>query len=127
MAALSCMSLTRVVARAFPLKLTTELLTKPVPFTVKVKAGPPASALGGENELIVGWGGGGGGGGGGGAEPPPQPARHTLKHKATSAIEMWSVRSVMSHLLVQCGDFGPVPPSRSIPRTSHVGPIYLPL
>ena len=33
-----------VVGRSLPLKRTTEVLTKPVPFVVSVKAGPPAVA-----------------------------------------------------------------------------------
>lgn len=42
MAAVSLVTLTKVVVRAMPLKLTTELLMKPVPLTVKVKAAEPA-------------------------------------------------------------------------------------
>jgi len=56
MAAVSCVTLTNVVARALPLKLTVEPLTKFVPFTVKVKVGPPAMALAGEMLVIVGGG-----------------------------------------------------------------------
>ena len=54
MAAVSCIALTNVVARALPLKLTLEPLRKFVPFTVKVRAGPPAMALVGEILVIVG-------------------------------------------------------------------------
>ncbi len=54
MAAVSCVALTKVVVRAFPLKLTVEPLTKFVPFTVKVKAAPPAMALVGEMLVMVG-------------------------------------------------------------------------
>jgi hypothetical protein len=57
MAALSCVALTKVVVRAFPLKLTVEPLTKFVPFTVNVNPGPPAIALVGEMLVIVGAGG----------------------------------------------------------------------
>jgi len=53
-AAVSCVALTNVVATAVPLKLTVEPLTKFVPFTVKMKAGPPAMALVGEMVVIVG-------------------------------------------------------------------------
>ena len=56
MAAVSCVALTNVVARALPLKLTVEPLTKFVRFTVKMKAGPPAIALVGEMLVIVGAG-----------------------------------------------------------------------
>src|SRR5713101_4330184 len=55
-AAVSCVALTKVVVRAFPLKLTVEPLTKFVPFTVKVNAAAPAMALVGEMLVIVGTG-----------------------------------------------------------------------
>ena len=55
-AAVSCVALTNVVVLAAPLKLTTEVDTKPVPFTVRVKAAPPAVALVGEREVSVGAG-----------------------------------------------------------------------
>jgi len=45
-----------VVALAAPLSFTTEVDTKPVPFTVSVKAAPPAVALVGEIEAAVGAG-----------------------------------------------------------------------
>lgn len=38
----------KVVATLFRLKLTCEFATNPVPFTVRVNAGPPAVALKGE-------------------------------------------------------------------------------
>jgi hypothetical protein len=52
----SCVGLTKVVVPAVPLKLTTEEETKFVPFTVSVKAAPPATALAGESDAIVGRG-----------------------------------------------------------------------
>jgi hypothetical protein len=55
-AAVSCVALTKVVVRVFPLNLTVELLTKFVPFTVKVNAVPPAFALTGERVVTVGTG-----------------------------------------------------------------------
>jgi len=56
MAAVSCVELTNVVARAAPLKLTTEAASKFVPFTVNVNAALPAIALVGESVVIVGAG-----------------------------------------------------------------------
>jgi hypothetical protein len=53
-AAVSCVALTNAVALAAPLKFTTELETKPVPFTVNVKAAPPTVALVGESVVITG-------------------------------------------------------------------------
>jgi hypothetical protein len=55
-AAVSCVALTKVVVLADPLKFTTELETKPVPFTVNVKAAPPTVALVGEIVVIAGAG-----------------------------------------------------------------------
>ncbi len=55
-AAFTCVALTNVVVRFDPFHLTTAPLTNPVPFTVKVNAAPPAVALVGDNELIVGTG-----------------------------------------------------------------------
>lgn len=54
MAAVICVALTKVVVLAAPLKFTTEAATKLVPLTVRVKAAPPAVALVGESEVIVG-------------------------------------------------------------------------
>jgi hypothetical protein len=54
MAAASCVVSTKVVIRAFPLKLTVEPLTKFVPFTIKVKPAPPAMALVGKMLVIGG-------------------------------------------------------------------------
>ena len=53
-AAVNCVALTNVVVLAAPLNFTTDVDTKPVPFTVRVKAAPPAVALVGERELSVG-------------------------------------------------------------------------
>jgi hypothetical protein len=55
-AAVSCAALTKIVARVFPLKLTVEFVTNPVPFTVRVKATPPAVVLDGERVVMVGKG-----------------------------------------------------------------------
>jgi hypothetical protein len=54
--AVSCVLPTNVVVRATPFQLITAPLTKFVPLAVKVKAAPPAFALAGDNELIVGRG-----------------------------------------------------------------------
>ena len=50
------MALTNVVVLAVPLKFTTEEELKNVPFTVSVKAAPPAVALVGDSVVIVGTG-----------------------------------------------------------------------
>jgi len=55
-AAVTCVALTNVVVLAAPLNFTTDEDTKPVPFTVRVKAAPPAFALVGEIEVSVGAG-----------------------------------------------------------------------
>ena len=55
-AAVNCVALTNVVVLAAPLNFTTDVDTKPVPFTVSVKAAPPAVALVGESEVTVGAG-----------------------------------------------------------------------
>jgi hypothetical protein len=55
-AAVSCVALTNVVVLAAPLNFTTDVDTKPVPLTVRVKAAPPAVALVGEREVAVGAG-----------------------------------------------------------------------
>lgn len=54
--AVICVALTKVVTRARPLKLTTELLLKFVPLTVSTNVGSPAVTLGGEIVVIVGTG-----------------------------------------------------------------------
>ena len=46
----------KVVARRLPFQSTTELETKFVPVTVRVKAAPPAAVLEGEGEVAVGAG-----------------------------------------------------------------------
>ena len=55
-AAVSCVELTNVVVFAIPLNFTTEVEAKPAPFTVSVKAAPPAVALGGAIETAEGTG-----------------------------------------------------------------------
>ena len=55
-AAVNCVALTNMVVLAAPLNFTTDADTKPVPFTVRVKAAPPAVALVGEREVAVGAG-----------------------------------------------------------------------
>jgi hypothetical protein len=52
----NCVAFTNVVVLALPLKFTTEVETKFVPFTVSVKATPPFTALAGESEVMVGTG-----------------------------------------------------------------------
>jgi hypothetical protein len=54
--AVSFVALTKVVVLAAPLNFTTDVDTKPVPLTVRVKAAPPAVALAGEREVSVGAG-----------------------------------------------------------------------
>src|SRR5579872_7114180 len=56
MAACNWVAPIKVVVRAAPFQLTTELLMKPVPFTVKVKAAAPAVAPVGAREVIEGTG-----------------------------------------------------------------------
>jgi hypothetical protein len=55
-AAVSCVALTYVVVRFVPFHLTTELEMKLVPFTVRVKATPPAVADEGLRLVVVGRG-----------------------------------------------------------------------
>jgi hypothetical protein len=55
-AAVSCEAETYVVVRANPFHRTDELEIKPVPVTVRVKAGPPAVAELGERVVMVGTG-----------------------------------------------------------------------
>ena len=55
-AAVNCVAFTNVVVLAAPLNFTTDVETNPVPFTVRVKAAPPAVALVGESEVAVGAG-----------------------------------------------------------------------
>lgn len=52
----SCVGVTNVVVFETPLKFTTDVVTNPVPFTVKVNAAPPAVELVGEIEAAVGAG-----------------------------------------------------------------------
>jgi hypothetical protein len=53
-AAVSWVPLTNVVVLAAPLNFTTDVDTKPVPFTVNVNPAPPAVALVGEMDVSVG-------------------------------------------------------------------------
>lgn len=53
-AATSFVLLTKVVGRSDPFHRTTELETKPAPFTISANAGPPAVALFGDSEVIPG-------------------------------------------------------------------------
>jgi hypothetical protein len=55
-AAVNCVVFTNVVVLAAPLNFTTDVDTKPVPFTVRVNAAPPAVAVIGEREVSVGTG-----------------------------------------------------------------------
>jgi len=55
-AAVNCVALTKVVVRPAPFQRTTEVETKVVPFTVNVKAAPPAVVLVGEMLVSVGKG-----------------------------------------------------------------------
>jgi len=54
--AVNCVPLTNLAVRAEPFHCTAEAGTKFEPFTVKVKAAPPAAALDGDSELIEGTG-----------------------------------------------------------------------
>lgn len=56
MAAVNCVALTKVVVRAPAFHRTTEVVRKFVPVTVRLKAGPPAMAVEGDNPLSVGTG-----------------------------------------------------------------------
>ena len=55
-AAVTCVPLTKVVAKVVLLNDTVTPLRKPVPTTFKVKAGPPAVVVDGEMLLITGAG-----------------------------------------------------------------------
>jgi hypothetical protein len=52
--AVNCVAFTSVVTRGVPFQSTTEVLMKPVPFTVSVKPAPPAFAEVGEMEATPG-------------------------------------------------------------------------
>ena len=54
MLAVSCVALTNVVGRLAPFQVTVAPLTKPLPVTVSVKAGPPAGALDGASPVMRG-------------------------------------------------------------------------
>ena len=56
MAAVSCVALTKVVVRFAPFQRTTEVATKLLPVTVRVKLAPPAVRLLGESALVPGKG-----------------------------------------------------------------------
>jgi hypothetical protein len=51
--AVNCDRLTNVVARGLPFQYTSEPATKPVPFTVRVKLGPPGATLAGTRGLLM--------------------------------------------------------------------------
>ena len=53
-AAVSCEALTKVVGRSAPFQRTTDVEVKLLPFTVRLKAGPPATLLDGASELMAG-------------------------------------------------------------------------
>jgi len=53
-AAVNCAALTNVVVLAAPLNLTTDADTKPIPLTVRGNAAPPASALDGLIDEMLG-------------------------------------------------------------------------
>lgn len=55
-AAVSCVPLINVVALVAPLNITADPDTKPEPFTVKVKAVPPAVALDGKRDVMATFG-----------------------------------------------------------------------
>ena len=55
-AAVTCPPLTKVVVRGEPLKFTTDVEIRFVPFTIRENAAPPAVAEFGTNEVIVGTG-----------------------------------------------------------------------
>jgi hypothetical protein len=55
-AAVTWVSLTKLVVRSAPFQRTTEFETKPVPFTMRVKAGPPTPVKFGLSVVIVGTG-----------------------------------------------------------------------
>ena len=54
--AVSCVVLTNVVVRLLPFQSTVEADTKPLPVTVRVKAGPPCEALPGASDESTGTG-----------------------------------------------------------------------
>jgi hypothetical protein len=54
MAACSCVESMNVVGLSEPFHRTTDVALYPAPLTLSVNAGPPAVALDGDNELIVG-------------------------------------------------------------------------
>jgi hypothetical protein len=80
MVAVNCVALTNVTACAVPPKLTIEAATKFVPVIVSMKAAPPATAVFGEIDVIVG------NGGGGAASPPPHPLIAELTARTTRVI-----------------------------------------
>src|SRR5262245_35719686 len=93
-AAVSCVLLTKVVVRLLPFHCTTEAEIKPVPFTVRMKAGPRAVAIEGDKELMLGVGLGGGWPGGGGLELPPPPPRHAVRPTANARGSRYSPREI---------------------------------
>ena len=52
--AVTFVALTKAVVRALPFHFTTTPVAKPVPFTVRVKATPPAVAVAGDKDVSTG-------------------------------------------------------------------------
>jgi hypothetical protein len=71
--AVNCVAETKVVARSEPFQRTTEVLTKLVPFTVRVKLPPPATAELGLMLVVTGTG-----------EPVPPPTVTIMSSKSTA-------------------------------------------
>ena len=102
MSAFICVALTKVVVLAEPLKLTAELWINPEPLTVKVNAGPPAVAVDGLSEEILGTG----------LLPVPPPGAPRL----AAASSITSTQSLLSGAVKLCDPlFGNVPMSVAAP------------
>jgi len=97
-----CVLLTKVVVRADPLKFTTEEEMNPEPFTVKVKAGPPAVADEGLSEVMLGMG----------LLPVPPPGAP----RPAAASSITRIQSLPSGAVKGCAPlFGNVPISVAAP------------